>query len=94
VSGIPPGAELFAHNRVILAERLHWPDGAVGDCEKIDRMHPGWHTSWRREFGDKPAGFYAFHDNHSWMEDHLYGKTPGELWVAIETHRCPHRTGF
>lgn len=85
---IPPGPELIAHNRRILAVRLNWPAGAEEGCAQIDALNPGWHADWRHAWRDKPAGFYASHQNHHHLEPELYGETPGGLQVAIMTHRC------
>lgn len=85
---LPRGPKLFAHNRRILAERLKWPPEAVRLCEYVEAGRDGWHVSYRHAFGDKPAGYYAFHDNRRWMEDHLYGATAEELAANIRAHRC------
>jgi hypothetical protein len=42
----PPGPELAAKNRRLLAERLGWPDGALEACEQLDQAHIGWYTNW------------------------------------------------
>lgn len=88
----PPGPELYAYNRRILAERLGWPGGAVVVCQLIDHWYPGWHTSWRdaNPILWRPAGWYAWHDDMH-REEHVYGETPQALREAIRAHKCPNR---
>lgn len=83
---LPPGPELAARNRRILAERLNWPDGALDACERLDR--PGWSANYRRE-GCGPAGFYGTHKCARGPEVEVYGPTADDLDAAIAGHRCP-----
>lgn len=61
--GSPTPQTLARRNRPLLAERLGWPQGALADCERIDRERPGW-TAWYhaentiRGF-ERPAEFVA-----------------------------------
>lgn len=84
---LPPGPELLAANRRVLAERLDWPSGAVPVCEWMDHANPGWHTMWRHAYRDMPAGWYAWHDDIG-PEPHLHGATPADLQTKITAHRC------
>jgi hypothetical protein len=87
---MPPGPGLAAANRWLIARRCGWPIGAVEACENLDRMFPGWRTRWQdaNKYLDKPAGYYATHDNHAHLEPDMYGDTTSALYVAMETHRC------
>lgn len=85
----PPGPELRRHNRRLVAERINWPAGAVEACEKLERMQPRWRVRWQHQFGNQAAGWYASHDGHTHLEPDVYGQSSGELWAAMETHRCP-----
>lgn len=42
---------LRLRNRRILAERLHWPDGVVDECEELEQRFPAWAVMWRTESG-------------------------------------------
>jgi hypothetical protein len=59
--------DLRASNRRILAERLHWPDGALQACVELEGRHPGWDVSWSHENTIKgfehPARFSANYDD-------------------------------
>jgi hypothetical protein len=90
---MPPGPELYAYNRRILAERLGWPGGAVVICQLIDHWCPGWHSSYwhANPWTGRPAGWFAFHDDAAAREEHLYGATPQDLRKAIAAHKCPNR---
>jgi hypothetical protein len=81
--------ELEVKNLRILAERLGWPFGAAEECERIGHDMPGWHAGWQHAWRGRPAGFYAYHDDHYHLEPEMYGATPDELRRAIEAHRCP-----
>lgn len=35
-------------NRELIAERLKWPAGALAECDRIERDHPGWRAYWTR----------------------------------------------
>lgn len=58
-----PGIALRHHNRRVLAERLHWPDGVLEACARVEVEHPGWVVFWMRENTtpgfERPAGFHA-----------------------------------
>ena len=92
----PIGPELAHRNRRILAERLHWPDGAIQACEQIESESPAWRTTWAQG-GDltwtKP-GFYA-HRRQWHINDKkprwVYGATPDELRHAISDQEPPDR---
>lgn len=88
-----PGPELYAHNRRRVAERSEWPADALDLCERIDRINPGWYTTYRHAWTavdgrPRPSGFYAQHDHHAHLEGELYGQTAGDLQAAILCHRC------
>lgn len=61
-----PGLALAARNRRILAERLGWPAGALQECERLEREHPGWHVSWLPENTtprfERPEGWWGVYD--------------------------------
>lgn len=74
------------NNRQILADRLHWPDGALQACERIERDHPDWSISWLRENTisgfERPAGYRAVRGGfHSCV---VSAATAEELVRAIE----------
>jgi hypothetical protein len=82
------GPELAWRNRRVLAERLHWPAGALEDCERLDPLYPRWSITWSpgntvRGF-ERPAGFYGFDlDYTGWQPVPAYGATAAELVDAI-----------
>lgn len=51
------------NNQRIIAEALHWPDGALQACADLEDRHPGWGVSWMHENTtpgfERAAGFYA-----------------------------------
>lgn len=82
------GPELARMNRMIIAERLGWPAGAVEECEKLDDASPGWSITWE-------AGCYCA-TRVGWRHGDevprwLYGETVDELATAIEQHPLPER---
>jgi hypothetical protein len=57
-------AERFAlmrHNRRLFAERLHWADGVLAACERLDEEFPDWVALWRPANPypgfERPAGY-------------------------------------
>lgn len=56
-------SDFSRRNRVILAERLRWPDGALKACSALEDAHPGWRVWWMAENTtpgfERPAGFHA-----------------------------------
>jgi len=79
--------------RRVLAGRWHWPDGVLAECERVERLHPGWSPFWRPadERTGQPAGYTARRYEH-WGEPGVAGETPDELAAAIET--APPRRGL
>jgi hypothetical protein len=75
-----PGPDLAARNRRLLAERLHWPQGALEECERLDQAHPGWSVVWRPENTvpgfELAAGFYAYpvaRNSSRWTQPYACG---------------------
>lgn len=72
----PVGPELARKNRRLIADRLHWPDGAVGECERLELEFPSmevcWFSRWRSENPafNREEGFYAW----------CLGDQPGQMW--------------
>jgi hypothetical protein len=62
----PSDRVLRSQNKVILAERLRWPEGALQACQELEQRHPGWHVTWLNENTragfERPAGFHARFD--------------------------------
>ena len=93
---ISVGHELARMNRMIIALRNDWPDGAVEECEKLEDASPGWGISWSAGGNmtwTKP-GYYA--TRADWHRTdvaprYLHGATSGELAAAIEQHPLPER---
>jgi hypothetical protein len=75
----PSDHVLRAQNKVLLADRLRWPEGALQACQELERRHPGWHVSWlgERIDGRRPAGFHA--SLEGWHKVHLYAATVDRL---------------
>lgn len=95
----PVGPELAAKNRRILAERLHWPDGALETCEQIEKNLPGWDVTWAAggELTWTEPGYYATHPHltrgpgpRRW----LYGATPDDLLAVIADNEPAERWDF
>jgi hypothetical protein len=79
-------------NRRLLAERWHWPTGAVQECEWIEREHPEWSPWWQQAnaWAQKAEGYYARRygeDGPRYPEP--YGVTPLELIAAMK--KAPER---
>lgn len=78
-------AALAWHNRRAAAKRAGWPDGALEECERLDKEY-GWTVSWH------PDGYSAIRRGrprqkargcgYSWPR--VRGATPAELAAAIE----------
>jgi hypothetical protein len=68
---------LAEHNRAVLAERTHWPVGALETCERLTAEHQGWMVWWMSANTcpgwERPAGYCATRGDH-----HLVGGD--ELW--------------
>lgn len=92
---LPPGDDLAWRNRRIIAERMHWPDGALEACETIERQYPAWYPNWRPANTIKgfeaPAGYYAVRRDRRRDERPAYGADPAALLAAIKAvvSRCP-----
>lgn len=82
----PPGPELAASNRRLLAQRGRWPEGAVQACEAIEADFPDWGVSYSHGGGATwvDPGYYARRIRHRHMEDYEYGSTVEEIRAAIE----------
>lgn len=65
-------SELSDRNRRSLAERQHWPAGAIDRCVRLERRHPGWSVWWlpacTNPGWERPAGYTA-----SWGGEWLPG---------------------
>jgi len=83
---LPPGRELAARNRRIIADRASWPERAVKQCEMIESYHPDWYPMWSA--GDMPLrperGFYALRWDYERGERPIYGATAAELATRID----------
>lgn len=72
----PVGPGLAREGRRLIAARLCWPDGAVGECERLElefpRMELWWFCGQRSENPafDREPGFYAW----------ISGDQPGQMW--------------
>lgn len=88
---LPPGAELARRNRLLIADRTGWPEGALMVCEEIEHTYPEWSVSWRRENTIKgfeaPAGFYAERRRGRHLDKPLYGYSDEELVAQIKLWR-------
>lgn len=96
----PPGTDAFAErNREILAERSHWPDGALDTVRFIESKYAGWHVwwtdrPWRRDgkvpdgtcFGAAPTG--------RGLVDSIYATDPADLAEAIELADAARRRDY
>lgn len=81
----PPGPELAAKNRRILAERVGWPGGAVEACEAFDATHPEWSATWHAGNDARPApGYYAVRRKAVHGEPMAYGATVQELAEQVD----------
>jgi len=88
----PSAAEMRWRNRQVLAERLHWPAGALEHCEEIERQYPDWSISWSDAcaWAKQEAGYFATHrqrrvwDGGGWPNLQVSGATPYQLVAAIE----------
>lgn len=95
----PPGPELAAKNRRLLAERWGWPDGALQACEKIEKLHPGWSAMWSAggEHTWREPGFYATHPDlrrGSGPTHYLHAETMAEMLAVISDHEPVERWAY
>jgi hypothetical protein len=71
----------------VLAERQRWPAEAVEECERIDRLAPGWWTTYRPASDHSgvpmPAGYYALREREHGRQRPAYGTQPDELLAKI-----------
>ena len=76
--------ELGRRNLILLAERLHWPDGALGVVQRLEVAYPEYSAWWGpgRPASPKP-GFYAVRASDSYSRT-LYGRDESELATAIQ----------
>lgn len=87
MTGLAPiSPEMEHQNMRVLADRLHWPDGALYECERIERIYPEWRAGWMGHcaWNKRPAGFYAWRQSRLSQEIRVYGVTAAELEAAIE----------
>jgi hypothetical protein len=71
-------------NQRILAERLHWPNGAVQACQELEDRHPGWYLTWYATPGWKrPAGFCATNGDARHQVE-IFRESARELEEAME----------
>lgn len=77
--------ELAWSNRRLISDRLHWPDGALAECERVEREHPDW-SPWWEPASDRtglPARYTARRHCHPGRPG-VSGETGDELAAAIE----------
>jgi hypothetical protein len=82
-------------NRRLIAERTHWPAGALEACERLERRFPHWSPMWRhgnhvRGF-ERPPGFYACEWPPYLSRDArcVYGVTPEMLAAVLAAQGHP-----
>ena len=73
---LPP--EVQERNRELLAERLHWPDGALAACRELEAAYPDYSAYWGRGWCARQPGYYASRTDNS-RTPTLYGATADEL---------------
>lgn len=85
--------ELIERNRAILAERLHWPDGALSAVRKLESEHAGYVVWWanRAYTDDNAPGFYARRNTARFGKPSLFAATADELsaLLAQDENRYP-----
>jgi hypothetical protein len=79
---------LAVNNRRVIAERCHWPAGALQACEEFDARHPGWFVMWSpanttRGF-DCPAGYRAARLGSAVSSDNIFRQTIAALDALFE----------
>jgi hypothetical protein len=83
---LPPHVQ--ERNREIVAERLGWPDEALGACREIEAGAAGWYCWWTPlpwpDPGFRPAYGAARIDRRPVGDPSLYARTPGELAELIK----------
>jgi hypothetical protein len=48
-------------NRVVVADRLRWPEGVLRTCEDLDSEFPGWFVHYcDKDIGWSRRGYHAF----------------------------------
>jgi hypothetical protein len=59
----PSDRARIQNNRLLVAGRTGWPEGALRACADLEDRHPGWHVWWMPENvaagWERPAGFCA-----------------------------------
>lgn len=70
------------NNQSLIAQALHWPEGALEACADLEDRHPGWQVCWMAENTaagfERPAGFYAQYE-HPWHKAEVHTATAEEL---------------
>ena len=75
--------QLRERNLVLLAERLHWPEGALEIVRELEARNPGTSVYWGvGRLSDPKPGFYAFRGNPPFQRK-FYGETALDLQATI-----------
>jgi hypothetical protein len=92
-----PGPELADKNLHVLAERLHWPDGAIDGIKQIEAACPGW-FAW---FGDDGHGRARLLPRRGYGASQrdvplarkvtVTGDTPAEVITGVREHEAAQR---
>lgn len=82
----PIGPELRERNRELLAERLHWPKGALEVTRRLEAVNPGTSVWWGTGRVNSPRpGFYALRgDGHHART--FYGASAFDLQNVLTAH--------
>jgi hypothetical protein len=81
-------------NREIIAERMHWPSGAIDDCRSLERDNPQYYVYWSLGIlpNQRGPGYYAGYrqDFKRWGGNQtFYGATRAVLHETLTKHAIP-----
>jgi hypothetical protein len=86
--------DFVSRNRRLLAQRLGWPEGAVEECERVDRLAPGWWTTYRPASDGAgltlAEGYYAVRKNEHRRQRPRYAPNADELLARIRAWSTPN----
>lgn len=80
----PMPTDLYETNRVVIAERCGWPEGAIEDTREIERRFPGAYAYWTNGVNrEKFTGYGAGITGNRWPNTPIYGQTVEEVCAQL-----------
>ena len=80
----PIGPQMRERNREVIAERLHWPEGALEATRQLEAEYRGYTVWWGTGRASNPKpGFYANRYSDYGRKPTLYGETATGLQAQL-----------